>query len=66
MTVYAPQPPYLADVAAATAATQAAIDDPRASLADVEHAAEAEQATFSAWRRAPELDYASPELEVGA
>jgi hypothetical protein len=66
MTVYGPQPPHLADIAAATAATQAAIDDPRASLADIERAAQAEQATYAAWRHAPELDHATPDLEVGA
>jgi hypothetical protein len=65
MTVYGPQPPRVADVAAATAATQAAIDR-GASLADVERAAEAEQATFAAWRHAPELDHISPEREPEA
>lgn len=66
MTVYGPQRPSRAEVAAATVATQAAIDSPHASLADVERAAEAEMATYAAWRHAPELDYASPGLEVGA
>jgi hypothetical protein len=66
MTVYGPQPPRLADVAAATAATQAAIDDPRASLADVERAAEAEAGVLAAWRHSPELDHATPGLEIGA
>jgi hypothetical protein len=56
MTVYGPQPPRLADVAAATATTQAAIDNPGVSRAGVERAAAAEAATLAAWRHAPELE----------
>ena len=68
MTVYGPAQPTAADVAAATAATQAAIGYPAVSLAGVERAAEAEQATYTAWRHAPERDHATPglELEIGA
>jgi hypothetical protein len=65
MTVYGPTPPRAADVARATAVTQAAIDDPTASLADVERAAEAEQATYVAWQHSPEIDHATAELEAG-
>jgi hypothetical protein len=32
----------------------------------VERAAEAEQATYTAWRHSPELDHATPDLEIGA
>jgi hypothetical protein len=64
MTVYGPTQPSHADLTAATAATQAAIDQ-GASLADVERAAEAEQATYTAWRHSPESDHASPEMEAG-
>ncbi len=67
MTVYGPAQPTPADVDAATAATQTAINDPAVPLAGVEWAAEAEQATYIAWRHAPERE-ATPglELEIGA
>jgi hypothetical protein len=43
-----PRVPTTADLDAATAATAAAIADPAATLADVEHLAEAEAALYSA------------------
>jgi hypothetical protein len=55
-------PPARADLDAATAATAAAIDDPAASLADVERAAELEEAVFTAYLQRPE---AAAELEAG-
>ena len=54
--------PTLADLAAATAATAAAIADPSASLADVERAAEVEEATLAAYLQQPG---AEAELEAG-
>jgi hypothetical protein len=54
--------PTRADLDAATAATAAAIADPEASLADVERAAELEEATLTAYLRRPE---AEAELEAG-
>ena len=54
--------PTLADLDAATAATAAAIADPSASLADVERAAELEEATLTAYLQQPG---AEAELEAG-
>jgi len=54
--------PTRADLDAATSATAAAIADPEASLADVERAAELEEATLNAYLRRPE---AEAELEAG-
>ena len=54
--------PTRVDLDAATAATAAAIADPSASLADVERAAELEEAAFAAYLRRPE---AEAELEAG-
>jgi hypothetical protein len=54
--------PTLADLDAATAATAAAIGDPEASLADVERAAELEEATLTAYLQRPG---AEAELEAG-
>jgi hypothetical protein len=54
--------PTRADLDAATAATAAAIADPEASLADVERAAEMEEATLTAYLKRPE---AEAELEAG-
>ena len=54
--------PDRADLDAATAATAAAIADPAASLADVERAAELEEAAFAAYLRRPG---AEAELEAG-
>lgn len=63
MTEYGPTPPAMGDLAAATAATQAAISDPHASLTDVMHAAETEQAAFRAsGLREPEYE---TEAEAG-
>jgi hypothetical protein len=54
--------PTRADLDAATAATAAAIADPSASLADVERAAELEEAAFTAYLDQPG---AEAELEAG-
>jgi hypothetical protein len=54
--------PTRADLDAATARTAAAIADPSASLADVERAAELEEAAFTAYLRRPG---AAAELEAG-
>jgi hypothetical protein len=54
--------PTMADLDAATAATAAAIADPSASRADVERAAELEEAVFVAYARRPG---AEAELEAG-
>jgi hypothetical protein len=54
--------PTRADLDAATARTAAAIADPAASLADVEHAAELEEAAFTAYLQRPE---AEAELQAG-
>jgi hypothetical protein len=54
--------PTMADLDAATAATAAAIADPLASLADVERAAELEEAVFIAYLGRPG---AEAELEAG-
>ena len=59
--------PTRADLDAATAATAAAIADPSASLADVERAAELEEATHAAYLQRPEADaelQLEAELEV--
>ena len=64
MTAPAWQQPALADLDAATARTAAAIADPAASLADVEHAAEAEEALYLACPDWPSPE-ADAELEVG-
>jgi hypothetical protein len=55
-------PPTMADLDAATAATAAAIADPSASRADVERAAELEEAVFTAYLAVPG---AEAELEAG-
>ena len=55
--------PTRADLDAATAATAAAIADPEASLADVERAAELEEAVFTAYLQRPG---AGAELQVKA
>jgi len=54
--------PTRADLDAATARTAAAIASPCASLADVERAAELEEAAFAAYLQRPE---AAAELEAG-
>jgi hypothetical protein len=54
--------PTRADLDAATAATQAAIDDPDASAADVMAAAAAEEAVFLAYASRPG---AEAELQAG-
>ena len=54
--------PTRADLDAATTATAAAIADPSASLADVERAAELEEATLTAYLQRPG---AEAELEAG-
>lgn len=54
--------PTLADLDAATASTAAAIADPSVSLADVERAAELEEAVLTAYLQQPE---AEAELEAG-
>ena len=54
--------PTRADLDAATARTAAAISDPSASLADVERAAEMEEATLIAYLQRPG---AEAELEAG-
>ena len=54
--------PTRADLDAATAATAAAIADPSACPADVERAAELEEAVFAAYLRRPG---AAAELEAG-
>ena len=54
--------PTRADLDAATAATAAVIADPSASLADVERAAELEEAVFAAYLQRPG---AEAELEAG-
>ena len=54
--------PTRADLDAATARTAAAIADPSACLADVERAAELEEAVFAAYLRRPG---AAAELEAG-
>ncbi len=54
--------PTRADLDAATARTAAAIADPSASAADVERAAELEEAVFAAYLRRPG---AAAELEAG-
>jgi hypothetical protein len=54
--------PTRADLDAATARTAAAIASPSASLADVERAAELEEAAFAAYLQRPE---AAAELEAG-
>ena len=59
--------PTRADLDAATAATAAAIADPSASLADVERAAELEEATHAAYLQRPGADaelQLEAELEV--
>lgn len=48
--------PTRADLDAATARTAAAIADPSASLADVEHAAELEEAVHTAYLSRPGAD----------
>lgn len=48
--------PARADLDAATARTAAAIADPAASLADVERAAELEEAAFAAYLARPGAD----------
>jgi len=55
--------PTRADLDAATAATAAAIADPEASLADVERAAELEEATLAAYLQGPGAD---AELQIEA
>jgi len=60
--------PTRADLDAATAATAAAIADPAASLADVERAAELEEAALTAYLQRPGADAeleAEAELEAG-
>ena len=54
--------PTRADLDAATARTAAAIADPSASLADVERAAELEEAVLTAYLQRPG---AEAELEAG-
>ena len=54
--------PTRADLEAATARTAAAIADPSASLADVERAAEMEEAVLTAYLQRPG---AEAELEAG-
>jgi hypothetical protein len=54
--------PTRAELDAATAATAEAIADPSASLADVERAAELEEAVLTAYLTRPE---AASELEAG-
>ena len=54
--------PTRADLDAATAATAAAIANPEASLADVERAAELEEAVFTTYLQRPG---AKAELEAG-
>jgi hypothetical protein len=54
--------PTRADLDIATARTAAAIADPSASLADVERAAELEEAAFTAYAQQPG---AEAELEAG-
>lgn len=54
--------PTRADLDAATVATAAAIADPSASLADVQRAAELEEAAFTAYAEQPG---AEAELEAG-
>ena len=54
--------PTRTDLDAATARTQAAIDDPDASLADVERAAELEEAVLAGYLHQPG---AEAELEAG-
>jgi hypothetical protein len=54
--------PTKADLDTATARTATAIADPAASLADVERAAELEEAAFTAYQRRPG---AEAELEAG-
>jgi hypothetical protein len=54
--------PDRAELDAATAATAAAIADPSVSLADVERAAELEEATLTAYLQRPG---AKAELEAG-
>ena len=54
--------PTRADLDAATSATAVAIADPSASLADVERAAELEEAVLTAYLRRPA---AEAELEAG-
>jgi hypothetical protein len=61
--------PTRPDLDAATARTQAAIDDPAASLADVEHMAELEEAMHRGYLGRPGADaelQAEAELEAGA
>ncbi len=60
--------PARADLDAATARTQAAIDDPGAGLADVQRAAELEEAVHLGYLRRPGADaelQAEAELEAG-
>ncbi len=60
--------PARADLDAATARTQAAIDDPGAGLADVERAAGLEEAVHLGYLRRPGADaelQAEAELEAG-
>ena len=54
--------PTRAELDAATARTAAAIADPAASLADVQRAAELEEAAFAAYLQRPE---AAAKLEAG-
>jgi hypothetical protein len=65
---YGPHPPTLADVEAATAITDATVNDPSATMADRERAAELEEATLTAYLREPgaiaSLGYPEPEPEM--
>jgi hypothetical protein len=65
---YGPHPPTLADVEAATAITNATVNDPSASMAARERAAELEEATLTAYLHEPgaiaSLGYPEPELEI--
>jgi hypothetical protein len=54
--------PSVAELEAATAATEAAIDDPAADLADVYLAAEAEEAAYAQVFTGP--CEAEPEMEI--
>ena len=57
--------PTVADLDAVTAATEAAIADPDASLADVYAAAEAEEAAYSQVFSGPcDRSYPEPEPEI--
>jgi hypothetical protein len=57
--------PTVADLDAATAATETAIADPSATLADVYLAAEAEEAAYSEIFAGPcDTPYSGPEMEL--